>query len=65
MTKRHDNAETGRSTTATGSRATGGTMMETGGTTTAKLIAPAPWASGSASIAIGGDVVAELRRVEH
>jgi hypothetical protein len=27
-------------------------MMETGGTTTAKLIAPAPWASGSASIAI-------------
>ena len=41
---------TGGTTTATGSRATGGTTTATGGTTTAKLIAPAPRASGSASI---------------
>jgi hypothetical protein len=41
---------TGGTTTATGIRATGGTTTATGGTTTAKFIAPAPQASGSASI---------------
>ncbi len=40
----------GGTTTATGSRTTGGTMTATGGTTTAKVIAPAPRASGSAGI---------------
>jgi hypothetical protein len=41
---------TGGTTTATGIRATGGTTTATGGTTTAKVIAPAPQASGSAGI---------------
>jgi hypothetical protein len=37
-------------TRATGSRATGGMTTAMGGTTTAKVIAPAPWVSGSAGI---------------
>jgi hypothetical protein len=52
---RHDDGDGySGTTTATGSRATGGTTTATGGTTTAKLIAHAPRVSGSASIAMGG-----------
>jgi hypothetical protein len=54
---------TGGTTTATGSRATGGTTTATGGTTTAKLIAPAPRASGSASIAMGGMATHIIRTI--